>query len=302
MVERYEQLAGLEQVLKKIAQNQEYKKINIAISGPATIIRYADFPKMKEEDFKRSLKFEAQKHIPFTLSEVNIDGAILKEELPDNKMLVLLAAVKKDAISPRLKMCEDLGLKVNIISMDSVALMNAFNYNYSFDPGLKNKTVALINIGGSFTNLNILEDGLPRLSRDIHIAGNNLTQRIADVLGVDYKAAENIKIGPDKQAQDKINLAVEPVFTNLAKEIRISFDFYESQSASSVEKIFVSGGGVLFLGADGILKNILGVDVEFWNPLKHIDISPSLDSQLVSSLSGQLAVAVGLALQKSSVQ
>jgi len=42
---------------------------------------------MNEAELKLSLKFEAQKHIPFSVAEVNLDAYILKGELPDNKML-----------------------------------------------------------------------------------------------------------------------------------------------------------------------------------------------------------------------
>lgn len=298
LIERYSQPADLSGILKKIAQNQDYKRVNISSSGPGTIIRYADFPKMKEDEFKRALKFEAQKHIPFPLSDVNIDGAILKEDLRENKMLALLAAVKKDFIGPRIKLCEESGFKINVVDIDSIALINAFSYNYSSDEALKNKTVALVNVGAALSNLDILEDGLPHLSRDIHIAGNNATQKIADVFGLDFKAAEEIKTNPDKDKQDKVSLAIENAFSALSREIRISFDFYESQSANSVEKIFLSGSASLPQSSTGVFRNLLGIEAEYWDPFKHMDKSTSINTQALQAVASQLAVAAGLALHK----
>lgn len=283
--------------LKKVPQSQNTA---ISVYGPQVVIRYAHFPKMNIKELKQALKFEAQKHIPFPLGEVNLDSYILKEAQQDNQMLVLLAAVKKEFINQRLKLMEKAGLKINIVDIDSLALVNAFNFNYSNENnGLKNKIFALLNIGASMSNLNILENGLPVLSRDIPTAGNNFTQKIIDALGTDFKSAESLKLNPgdDKERQKKVSQACEAMLSNLAAEIRTSFDYYESQSSSSVATIFLSGGSSLFAGLKDTLANYLDIGVEYWDPLRQITIPNNLDSKEIKALSGQLAVAVGLALR-----
>ncbi len=285
------------EALKNIKQSQGIQTVNIGSSGPSTVIRYVNFPKMNKEELKRALKFEAQKHIPFSMAEVNLDGYILKEDLPDNKMFVLIAAIKKEFINQRLKLIEGVGLKVNMVDIDSIALVNVFNFNYSQDENLKNKTIALLNISSSVSSLNILELSLPRLSRDIHIAGNNFTQRLVDTFGIDFKSAEDLKLNPDSQSSNKLAAALESVLPNLADEIRVSFDFYESQSASSVAKIFLSGGGSKFIGLRDMLANLLGIEVEYWDPLKQIKLSSKIDTQKIKTVFNELAVAVGLALR-----
>lgn len=284
-------------VLKKITQGSDVKKINLSVSGPATVLRYVPFPKMNNEELKKALKFEAQKYIPFPIAEVSLDSGILKEDLPDNKMLVLLAAVRRDFVNLRIKSCEAAGLKVGIVDIDSIALINAFNFNNILEDKQKDKAVALLNIGAQETNLSILEGGLPRLSRDIHIADNNFTQKIAEAMGVDFKIAESLKADPEKEKDPKINAAVESVLSNLAKELRISCDYYESQSASSVGKVFLSGGGSLCAKLKDMLTNFMGVEVEHWDPFKKINIAEGLDSAQLKSISAQFAVAVGLALR-----
>jgi len=287
------------ETLKKIKQslNPAVDIVNIGVSGSATVIRYVNFPQMNKDELRQALKFEAQKHIPFSLEEVNFDGYILKEALPDNKMLVLLAAVKKDLINQQLKLIEDAGFKASIIDIDSIALCNAFSLNYQADENLKPKATALLNIGSSISNLNILEGGAPRLSRDIHIAGSNFTQKLAEIFSLDFDSAESLKLAPDKERAAKVILAVESVVTNLAGEIRTSFDYYESQSASSVVKIFLSGGGSKFPGLKDMLANFLGIEVEYWDTLRQINIAGNLPAQRIKELSGHLAVAVGLALR-----
>jgi len=288
----------VEAVLKNIKQSQGVDFVNISLSGPSTVIRHVNFPKMNEAELKQALKFEAQKHIPFSVEEVVLDSFILKEGLPDNKMLVLIVAAKKDFLNQRLKLVEDAGLKVNLIDIDSLALTNAFNFNYPQEDNPKHKAVALLNIGSSMSNLNILENGMPRLSRDIHIGGNNFTQKLMEVFSLDFKAAEELKINPDTERAKAVTATVESVFSNLVSNIRTSFDYYESQGTTSVSKIFLNGGGSKFTGLKDALANLLGIEVESWDPLRNIKLPNGADSNKINMLSGQLAVAVGLAIRK----
>ena len=213
-------------------------------------------------------------------------------------MLVLLAAAKKEFLNQRMKIIQDAGLHINMIDMDSLALINAFNFNYSKEDKPDNKAVALLNIGFSTSNLNILEDGMPRLSRDIHIAGNNFTQKLMDIFALDFKSAEELKFNHAREDKaDKAAAIIDSVLAGLATEIRTSFDYYESQSASSVTKIFLSGGGCLLPNLKDMLSDLLGIGVEHWDPLGRIGVYADIDSQKLKELSSQLAVATGLALR-----
>lgn len=287
----------LTSLLKKLSLSQA---VNVSVSGASAVIRYIDFPRMSEDDLKQSLKFEAQKYIPFPVNEVNLDSCILREDLSENKMLVLVAAVRKEFVNQRLKLIQEAGIKVGIVDLDSLALVNAFKFNYAQEDNdtLKSKAVAILNIGASMSNLNILENGVPVLSRDIFIAGNNFSQKIRDALGIDFKSVEELSLHTDKERLDKVIAAADSGLAELAKELRISFDYYESQSASSVIKIFLSGGGLRFPGFKDMLANLLSIEVEQWDPLRQINISDNVDSDRLKALSGVFAVAVGAALRK----
>ncbi len=86
--------------------------------------------------------------------------------------------------------------------------------------------------------------------------------------------------------------------TKLAKEIRTSFDYFESRTVTSVGKMYLSGGGSSFPGMRETLAAILGIEVENWDPLRTITLGEGLDPVKVKAVSSQLAVAVGLALRQ----
>jgi len=289
----------LGEVLRHVLDPHSGLPVNISVSGQQSVIRYVNFPRMNESELKQALKFEAQKHIPFSVSEVNLDGYILKDDLPDNKMLVLIAAVKKDLVNQRLKLVEGVGYRVDVIDIDSIALVNAFNFNYPFSAAGERKAVAILNIGSSTTNLSILDEGIPRLSRDMHIAGNAFTQKIADIFSLEFTEAEKLKITPEPGKLNKIKAGIESALASLAGEIRTSFDYYESQGTSNVGKIFLSGGSAKFPGLKDMLEHFLNIEVQEWDPLKQVKISSEIDMAKLKGVQGELAVALGLALHNS---
>ncbi len=307
----------LADTLKRIKEEQKIDNVNIGFCGPATVIRYVDFPRMAEHELKQALKFEAQKHIPFPISEINLDSYILKEDTQNNRMLVLLAGVKKDLAGERMKLIEGSGLKIKAIDLDSIALFNAFKFSQLSAAAAalesipaaqtagagkttvlaKEKAVALLNIGSSMSSLDIIENGILRLIRYIPIAGNNFTQKLMDIFNLDISSAQDLKISPDKERQDKISACFEPILSNLIKETRLGLDYFESQSASSVSKIFLSGAGAKLPGLESAFLSLLGLELDYWDPFKRISLSASIDTERLKGLSGELAVAVGLALR-----
>lgn len=278
--------SGIDKVLRDIKNSWSIDTANIGFSGPATVIRYVNFPRMNPAEFKQALKYEAKKHIPFPITEVNCDGYILKDGLADNKMFVLIAAVRKEIVNERLKLMGDLGIKVNIIDMASLALSNAFTFNYTDAPELKDKSVALLNIGLSLINLNILENGIIHFSRDINFDLNSIVS-----------ADTNPQPAPTVQ-QGAIVENVNSSLGRLADEIKPSFDYYESQKGVSIGKIFLSGETNKVVGFKEKLSEGLGVAVEYWDPLHRLDIAKGLDTTKLKGVASQLGIAIGLALRQ----
>jgi len=118
-----------------------------------------------------------------------------------------------------------------------------------------------------------------------------------DIFSIDFKAAEELKLNPDPERANKVKAGMESVLTNLALEMRTSFDYYESQNNSNVVKIFLSGGGSKIPGLKEMLTSSLGIEVEFWDPFKQIKINDKLDAAKLKQCAGQFNVAVGLALR-----
>ncbi|MFH1655609.1 MAG: type IV pilus assembly protein PilM [Candidatus Omnitrophota bacterium] len=281
------------------------KVVNLSIAGQGVVVRSIQMPKMSISEVKNAVRFEAEKHIPFPVDEVFMDCFILKQLPEENKMLVLVAAAKKELVQRHLGLLKRLGLEAKVIDVDSMALTNIYNRldskeeSVGTDTGTvqPKKAVALLNMGASFCSLCILKNDMPRFVRDIFIGGDDFTKRIVNILNLSQIDAEKIKCNPGSD-WEKITGACETILNNLINEIRRSFDYFESDANVAIGSLYLSGGGSCFKGIDEILKNHINVEVKFLDPFIGLEINEGLNTEELKSQSRKLAVAVGAALRR----
>lgn len=276
------------------------KDVNISLSAPSAIVRFISLPKMKEEDLKSSLRFEADKYIPFNIKEVAIDAAILGFTNDEKKqMQVLFAAAKKKAVESRVSMLKDLGLSVSIVDIDSFACFNAFlNSSGNPDPS---KSAALLNVGYTQTNLLIMQGDKPFFTRDIQIAGRDVAQAISSRLGIEEALSDKFIFDPKDKAE-QVSDAAGPVLHNLIDEIRLSFGYYENQYGRSIEAIYLSGGLAGLGGIFKLFEENFEIKTMPWNPFAKFEIGPELKPESLESKRAQFAVSCGLAIRRDKKQ
>ena len=62
-----------------------------------------------------------------------------------------------------------------MVDVDTFTIQNMFELNYGFPP---NQTIALINVGASVVNINVIANGLTTFTRDISMGGGLLTAEL----------------------------------------------------------------------------------------------------------------------------
>lgn len=281
----------------------------ISLSGHSVIVKRVSLPQMTEDELAESIKWEAEQYIPFDINDVDIDFQILNSFVdPDGKpqIDVLLAAVKKDKLTEYTSLVIEAGLKPVIVDIDSFALENMYELNYLNNGGNKGEkqdteTVALINIGASITNINILQKGMFAFMRDVSIGGNRYTEAIQKELGLSYADAEKAKRGENVEGADSftIDTIIENVTTEIVSEITRSFGYFKTSSGSeNIDKLMLSGGSSRMKNLNTFLQEHLGIPIEMVNPFKHINIPPEMDSNFIAEAASLAAVAVGLGIRR----
>ena len=286
--------------IRDLVGNSKTKNVVTSVSGHSVIVKKINLPFMTESELEESIKWEAERHIPFDINDVNIDFQIIgaSAENPD-LMDVVLVAAKKDIINDYVSVIMESGLNPVIIDIDSFALENMLAINYSIE---KDEIVSVANVGASITNINILKNNISAFTRDIFKGGNQITEEIQRQLHIDYEEAEKIKVGGkiDATSQSIVQNVLKTTSESLAIEIGNSLDFFQSTTTyEKTSKLYLSGGGSKIKDFDIILQQQIGIPVEIANPFKKVEFSEkNFDLEYFREIGPMMAVGVGLAARK----
>jgi len=288
---------SIRELLKKA--RVKAKNCVLGIAGHASvIIRRISLPEMSEETLAESIKFEAEQYVPFDIEDVNIDFQILGPKEEAGQMDVMLVAVKKDIINEYVAVAREAGLNPIIMDVNSFCLGNMYEINYEMEPG---RNVALVNIGASTMNLNVLKGGMSVFTRDSSMGSNLHTEALQKEFNLTFENAERLKMGAAvsgasaEEAQSIISAASEEI----VGEIGRSLDFFRSSvSHEDVSEVVLSGGGALVKGIPEMLTDRVGLEVKLAEPFKNIHIPGKFDIAYIDDVSAMAAVAVGLAIRR----
>jgi type IV pilus assembly protein PilM len=290
----------IEAIREIISRNNiKTKNTVLSISGHPVIVKKISVQQMSDEQLEESIPFEVQQYIPFALEEVNIDFQILgiSEEKKD-QMNVILVAAKKVMINDYVNLITSAGLNPMIVDIDVFALGNMFEYNYPME---QSKNIALIDIGASVINMNIIRGGESAFTRDVFLGGHQISEEIQKQLGVTYDQAENLKLGKEQGGtnQEIVKGIVQKGTLSIVGEIQRSLDFYSSQTSNEINKIYLSGGVVKTPNFITLVQERTGVQAEIVDPLKSIRYDKGdFEPEYLKEMSPFMAVGIGLAMRR----
>lgn len=279
------------------ALNVRNSDFGTSLSGHSVIIKKISLPSMSAEELAESIRWEAEQYVPFDINDVNLDYVVLESGAGDT-MDVLLVAVKKDKIGDYTSVISQAGKSPMLVDVDAFALQNAYEANYPVEPG---RVVALVNIGASVTNVNVLSGSNTIFWRDISFGGNQYTDAIQKQLSLSFDQAESLKKGEKSgdYSLPEVLPILRSVSDDLAQELQKTFDFFiATTSTEKIDQLFLAGGSSRVVNLDTQLKERFGMPVEIMNPFRQIDTAGSSVSQeWLNENAPSLAVAVGLAVR-----
>jgi type IV pilus assembly protein PilM len=272
------------------------KKVVVAVGGRDVIIRKIQVDRMKESDAFEVVRWEAQQHIPFDIEGVELDFQVLDPEGEGIQMDVLLVAAKKELVETKTALLAEAGLEPVIVDVDAFALHNAFEVNY---PEAMEGVAALIHIGHEVTNINLLYNGVPLLTRDLSVGTRKFREDLQRERGLSSEDAEAMLRGFERTPE------LDPYVQNRGEEIAIGVEralaFLQSSSreAGAIQRAYCSGGGARIPGLAEVLGDRLRVPVEVADPLRAIRVKEgAFGAVSVDEMAPIMMLAVGLALRK----
>ena len=277
------------------------KKCAVALSGNAVIIKKISLPEMTVEELEDSIQWEAEQYIPFDIKDVNVDAQIINPNAGQGQMDVLLVAAKKAVIEEFIEVVRDARVDPVVVDVDAFALYNAFELNFQIP---SEDTVALIDVGASTVNINVIGEGHSAFTRDITLGGNALTEEISKQFAVPWEEAEHMKTSSETTLSmsgvlREVQRISERVSEQLVSEIQRSLDFFAATSMNAdIATIYLSGGAALQSGLIEGLGRRLGAEVKALNPFNNLVVDPKkFDFALLQRMAPVASIAVGLALR-----
>jgi type IV pilus assembly protein PilM len=183
------------------------------------------------------------------------------------------------------------------MDVDAFALHNAFEINY---PAAMTGAVGLVNIGHEVTNINILDDGVPILTRDLPIGTRRIREDLQREHGLSAEDAEALIRGYDRSPQldSVIAQRTEEIATGL--ERAIAFLSTSLKGDGQMKAVYTCGGGSRTPGLTESLGQRLKKPVELANPLATMSVRDgALESLVTDEVAPLLMLSIGLALRKN---
>ena len=282
-------------------------KVNYAVASQSVFARFVKLPSVDEEKIERIIGFEAQQNVPFPIDEVVWDYQLVGGGT-DEQIQVVLVAIKADLLEAINGAIESAGLEPLLVDVATMALYNAFRYNY---PDLTGCSL-LVDIGARTTNLLFVEPGKV-FSRSVPIGGSSISSAIAKEMSEPLAAAEFrkkregfVSLGgayaepadPDIARMSKI---VRGTLTRLHAELMRSISHYRAQQqGTQPQRVFLAGGSASTPYMREFFLEKLQLPIEFFNPLRNVTVASAAVADQVSKSAHLLGELVGLALRSTT--
>jgi type IV pilus assembly protein PilM len=270
-----------------------------AVGGRDVIVKKIQAERASEKEAREVMRWEAQQHVPFDdLDSVELDFQILDGDDSRNpQMSVLLVAAKRELVEAKMQLLAEAGINASVVDVDAFALHNAFELNHG---EAMSGIVALVNIGHEVTNINIVEDGVPVLTRDVAVGTRRLREDLQRERGLSVDDANALLTGYDRSPHVDAVLPERVEEIALTVERAAAFLFSNMRAGAALRSVYTAGGGSRTPGLNAALAQRLRVPVEHANPLASLSVKPgALGNLIVDDLAPLLMLPVGLALRKN---
>jgi len=304
------------EALKDILREAKTTTLSCGVALPlsSSLITFITIPQVPEKQLQDVISLEARKYIPVPMNEVMLDYSLVPKEdnggfeeedengQPEKKANpakqlqdVLVVAIHNEYINNYQAITAGSGLEPSFYEIEIFSSIRAV-----VDQGIQ--AVMIIDMGARATKLYIIERGILRTSHIINKGSQDITLAVSKSLSITAAEAENLK--------RTFGLKGGPEYKELTEIITVNLDyiFYESNATllayqkkymKNINKVILTGGGVLLKGFTELAKISFQTDIIYADPFGKLQTPAFLVEQFQKS-GPEFAVAIGCALRRLS--
>lgn len=272
----------------------------VAVAGAHVITKTIKMPaNLSDAELQTQIEMEADHYIPYPLDEVNMDYQVLgASEDNADEMEVLMAACRKEIVDDYVAVIQGPGLTPAVVDIETYAMENAYSLIAEHMPGGgMEKTVAILDIGATTTNINVIHNNHSVYSRDHTFGGRQLTEEIQRRYGLSYEEAGLAKKQgglPDNYQTDVLRPFMEAMCQETMRALQF---FYSSSPFNSVDQLLLAGGCAQIPGIDEMVAARIGVPAMVANPFASMSLASRIKPQMLASDAPSLMISCGLAMR-----
>lgn len=286
--------------LKAIAAALEpkVKQVTLAVGPRDSILRTTELPLLPVDEMRQMLKFNSKSYLQQDLPDYVFDcyivppqGGIAKFEnnkpAPDAKYKVWVGGIRRQTMDDLVTAIKHAGLIPDQISLALLSPSNAFELT----PPPKD-AVALVDLGYRTSSISVIANNELSLSRVVETGGHDITNGLAEAMGICYSEAEGIKVGMPTE----VDSSLQPLLGPLGRDLRASIDFYEHHQDQPVGQVFLSGGAARSEYFIQSLQTELMIPCRVWSPVAGLEVAlPAQQMEQLPQNGTQLTIAIGAA-------
>lgn len=299
-IDKFDEVAGAVRHLIKISATKT-KIVTMALPQAVVITKKIVLPGgLPDLELESLVETEANQYIPFPLEEVNLDFCVIGPNAASpNDVDVLIAAARREKVQDIQGLAEAAGLKPAIVDIESYASRIAAARLIERLPNRRpDSIVALFEIGGSLTSMQVLQGEEVLYERDQTFGGAELTQQIVRQYGFSAEEAESKKRSGDLP-DDYDATVLRPFVENLTQEIARTLQFFfTSTPHSKVDYILLAGGSAALTGLPQALTQQTTFACGLANPFDGMEIGSAVRSKHLATEAPTYLTACGLALRR----
>jgi type IV pilus assembly protein PilM len=269
----------------------DQRDVSIGVGGRDVIIKLIKMDRMDEEEAREVIPWEAEQHVPFDMDNVQLDFG------DGLQMTVLLVAAKRELIETRISLLQQAGLSPDTVDVEAFALHNALEVNY---PDAMKGVTALVNLGHDTTTVNVLDEGVPVLTRDLSFGTRGLILDLQRERSLTAEEAEAALRGESEDHGLREFLAERA--QEVARGVERAAAFLETDEIGlGVGRLYLCGGGVGVPGLSEVLGERLGVETHVASAFERIQVkADAVDYMELQEMAPMLMLSVGLALRQAA--
>lgn len=272
-----------------LKENKIKAKYAICTNNSTLIInREISIPKVEEEEMDTVVRYEIQQYLPINLEDYILQVQILnEEEINEVKRLSIRVIAYPEKIARGYyDILNKLNLKPYALDVNYNAInkfINCIDKNSEYEYNPKD-SVAFIDMGASFIDVNIYKNGQLDFTRMIKAGGNDIDEMLLERIDMNSVEIENFKskVADLEESFEPVNIYVREVVDDWIEKIEKIIQFYKNKNmGEEISKIVIFGGSSKLKGMDEYMTTKLGIKTSRKNDISKTAFKSSDDGKTI---------------------